>query len=51
MKQTLLSGMVGKEFVEDKEHTLHFSFMTMRKGLENITIETIKTYIVLCRNY
>lgn len=41
----------GHEAMGDKEQAFHLAFRAMGKDLDNITIETIKAYIVLCRNY
>ena len=40
----------GHEAVEDEEQASTWAFRAMVKGLDNITTEAIKAYMVLCRN-
>lgn len=47
-----MSNGGGHEAVEEEEQTFHSAFRAMEKNLDdNITMEAIKVYMVLCRNY
>ena len=53
MKQMQFSGMRNgdcHEAVEDEEQAFHLAFRAMGKDLDNVTVEAIKAYMVLCRN-
>ena len=40
----------GHEAVEDEEQAFCLAFRAMGKDLDNVTVEAIKAYMVLCRN-
>jgi hypothetical protein len=40
----------GHEAVEEEEQIFCLAFAAMGKNLDNITMEAIKAYMVLCRN-
>lgn len=47
-----MSNGGGHEAVEEEEQTFCSAFRAMEKNLDdNITMEAIKVYMVLCRNY